>query len=1068
MNGNPVGSDEFASSVFTADPSAIRSTFSRKGASRAGRNLASLLTCLLLMTRWISAQGPTASISGTVRDQTGAVLPSANIQVTNLENGRVRNVVTDAGGRYRVPSLESGTYTVQASLAGFRTTVKTGITLTVGSEAVVDLTTEVGQVSESVTVAAETPLVQTTSAELSGLVGDKEIRDLPLNGRSYEALAFLQPGVAQFAGASTGTIARVANGAGAKMSVSGSPGDYSSFLLDGTDIHDHAGFTPGSVARNNLGVDSILEFRVFTQNYSAEYGRTAGGVVTAVTRSGNNSLHGSVFEFLRNNALDARQFFDRGGTKPFRRNQFGAAAGGPIRRDHTFFFVNYEGLRERLSTTNSSTVPSLDARQGIVRGVNVGVSPAIRPYLNLWSPPNGRDFGDGTAEFLWVFPNPTREDFGSVRIDHQFSEKHYLFGRLSLDDTEMLLPGNQPPFRGAATNRNMFTSLEWKTIFSPRLLNVFRVAYNRTHPILQDAYNPPNQDALSFYPGRLWQISFSPSTGGGAAGAVLSQFGQLDSSPQDFTQNIFQYSDDTDFPRGRHSLRMGFNVERIQNNNIVAPSGGTMSFSDVVSLLQARPSQYVARTLDSSVNAGFRQSLIGYYFQDNVRLGDRLTLNLGLRHEFITIPTEAHGQQASILDVVRDSGPTFGKVWLKNPSLKAFAPRLGFAATPFGEGKPVIRGGFGIYHNQIMGRLYYQYSRSAFFKRGVIANPVFPRPGLESIASGALAYETWDSNPKTPTVYQYNLTVEQQLSAGVVITAGYVGTHGFHWVREIASNIRVPRFLPDGTPFYSGGPRANQAFGNVREIVTDTIANYNSLQLQITRRFSPHFQFQTSYTWSKATADGTAWGSAHTQNTSAVSAIYFDRSADKSLSSLHQSQLLALNSTYRFPGKSLTGFAGFWGNGWETSGILRAASGSPVTLRVGFNRSGDSNSDAPDRPNLRPGRSNNPVLGKVEKWYDPTAFELQPAGFYGNLGRNTVIGPGLVTVDFSLVKTFPIRETHTLTFRSEFFNLFNRANFGIPNRSVFTSSGAYAGNAGVIQELTTPSRQIQFSLRYSF
>src|SRR5881628_2844931 len=359
---------------------------------------------LLFTAGGLYSQAPTATISGIVRDQTGAVLPGVSIQVVNRETGSVRMAMTDEAGRYRVPALEAGTYAIEGTLTGFRKVVKEGVAMTVGSQAVVDLTTEVGQLSENLAVTADVPLVQTASAELSGLVGDKEIRDLPLNGRSYEALAFLQPGVSNFTNSSTGTTAPVANGAGAKMSVAGTPGDYQSFLMDGTDIHDHAGFTPGSVAGNNLGVDAILEFRVLTQNYSAEYGRTAGGVVSAVTRSGTNSIHGSVFEFFRNNALDAREFFDQGGTKPFHRNQFGAAAGGPIRRDKTFFFANYEGLRQNRTQTLPRTILSTAGRQGLLAGRTVQVSGLIKPYLDLLPAPNGRDFSDGTAEFLWVEP----------------------------------------------------------------------------------------------------------------------------------------------------------------------------------------------------------------------------------------------------------------------------------------------------------------------------------------------------------------------------------------------------------------------------------------------------------------------------------------------------------------------------------------------------------------------------------------------------------------------------------------------------------------------------------------
>jgi hypothetical protein len=1036
------------------------------------RMLACVFVSLVAAASMVFSQGPAATISGTVKDQSGAVLPGASVQVTSQETGRSRAVVTDSGGKYRVPALELGTYKVQASLAGFRTTVKSDVLLTVGSEVVVDLTAEVGQVSESVSVTAEVPLVQTSSAELSGLVGDKEIRDLPLNGRSYEALAFLQPGVVQFTSASSGTTARVANGSGNKISVSGTPSDFNSFLLDGTDIHDHAGFTPGSVARNNLGVDSILEFRVFTQNYSSEYGRTAGGVISAVTRSGSNGLHGSLFEFLRNNIVDARQFFDQGGTKPFRRNQFGTAVGGPIKRDRTFFFVNYEGLRERLATTLPNTVPSADAHLGKLPSGTVPVSPLIQPYLAFYPLPNGRNFGDGTAEFLWVTNNPTREDFGSVRVDHQFSNKNYLFGRMSIDDADVGLPGNLPPFAGIVKNRNVFSTMELKTIFTPQLLNVFRVALNRTNPMLDDAFSPANENALKFVPGRKWSITTTLTSGGAGQSGTLAQMGHIDSAPQFFTQNIFQYSDDVDLHRGRHSMRMGVNLERFQNNNIQASQDGSYAFGGLLALLAAQPTQFLARTLDSSINAGFRQWLLGYYFQDDFRVTDRLTLNLGIRHEFVTNPTEVHNQQANLIDVAHDPGPTFGKVFLTNNSLKDVAPRFGFAWTPFGHGKSVIRGGIGTYFNQISGRAYYVYARSAFTKNAVIGDathpPPFPHPGLESVSSGSISLQTWDPRPNTPTVYQYNLTVEQQLSAGVVVTAGYVGSHGSHWIRDTAPNGRVPSFLPDGTPFYTGGSRLNPAIGNVRNVTTDSVGNYNALQFQVTKRFSQRFQFQTSYTWSKSTTDATAWGSAHTLNTAPIALIIFNRHADKSLSSLNQGQVIAVNSTYRLPGNSLTGIRGVLAKGWEMSGILKASSGTPISIQVGSNRSGDSNSDAPDRPNLLPGKSNNPVLGKVDQWYDPKAFGFPAAGFYGNLGRNTVQGPGLATVDFSMVKTFAIRERQTLTLRGEFFNLLNRANFGVPNRTAFTSSGAYAGNAGVIQDLATPSRQIQFGLRYSF
>ena len=1016
---------------------------------------------LLFADRTLYSQAPTATISGVVRDQTGAVLPGVSIQVINRETGGVRMATTDDAGRYRVPALEAGTYAVEGTLTGFRKVVKEGVVLTIGSQAVVDLTTEVGQLSENLAVTADVPLVQTASAELSGLVGDKEIRDLPLNGRSYEALAFLQPGVSNFTNSSTGTTATVANGAGAKMSVAGTPGDYQSFLMDGTDIHDHAGFTPGSVAGNNLGVDAILEFRVLTQNYSAEYGRTAGGVVSAVTRSGTNSFHGSVFEFFRNNALDAREFFDQGGTKPFHRNQFGAAAGGPIRRDKTFLFANYEGLRQNRTQTLSRTILSTAGRQGFLAGRVVQVSPLIKPYLDLLPNPNGRDFADGTAEFLWVAPTQVDEDFTSVRVDHQLSNSQSLFGRVIIDRAQSTQPNTLPPFQSALTSHNLFSTLEHKFIVSPRILNIARVAFNRTDPLLQDQVNLPGDAALRFVPTRTWSINSTV--------AAFADIGHLNSAPQQFAQNIYQYTDDLDIQRGPHSMKLGFNLERIYNNNETQTSQAQYQFTDLASLLQARPNRFVGLTLDSGTTAQFRQLFIGYYFQDDWKVNNALTLNLGMRHEFVTIPTEKHVRQANIRNVFTDNAPTFGAVFTRNPSLHDFAPRFGFAWVPLGERRPVIRGGFGIYYNEIMGRLYYQYARSGFLKTAQINNPSFPNPGLESVSAGNVSYSVWDPQPRTPTVYQYNFTVEQQMPWNTVVTLSYVGSQGRHWIRDRSPNTRLPQFLQNGTPVYSAtAPRINPAFGNIRQIVTDTNAEYNGLQLQVTRRQSNRLVWQTSYTYSSAITGSTAWGAAHTQNTSDIAVNPLDSNFDRSLSSFHVRHMVAVNATYRFPGGGLRGVAGIVGKGWETSTIVSARSGTPFTAQLGFNRSNDGNSDTPERPDLRPGASTNPFIGRVDRWYDPTAFVLPVSGVYGNLGRNTLIGPNLIHVNMSVVKTFPVHEGQTVAFRSEFFNLFNRANFGLPNRFPFLADGSYSGSAGVIQSLATSSRQIQFGLRYSF
>ena len=1030
-----------------------------------------IIVVIMVWSAIAAAQGTTAVILGTVRDATGAVLPGANIQVKNQATGSVRNVATDSGGRYRVPALEVGTYEVQASLAGFSTAVKSTIELTVGSEVMVDLQMQVGEVSQSVTVTGEVPLVNTTNATLSGLVGDKEIRDLPLNGRSYDQLAFLQPGVVKFSFGPSTTSSFVFNGAGVRMSIAGTPLDYVSFLLDGTDLHDYADFTPGAVTQNNLGVDSLLEFRVLTQNYSAEYGRSGGGVITTVSRAGTNSLHGGLFEFIRNSDLDARQFFDVGSAPPFRRNQFGAFAGGPIVRDRTFIFANYEGLRQRLSSTYISTVPDANARTGNLPSGNVAVNPAIQPYLALAPLPNGRDYGDGTAQFFWTFNNPTRQDYGMIRIDHNFSEKYQLFARVTVDEAGVTNPGAQPRFMLVAGSRNSFSTVELKSVLSPQTLNSIRFAFNRTAANGVPSASPAPPANLSFIPGLPWAINFASSTGAGALSSSLSTIGYNPASaPYRFPQNLYQLTDDVYVHHGAHALRMGVNMERIQNNDYENSQSGTYSFGNLTALLNAAPFQFSANTLSSVNGFAYRQWHLGTYVQDDYQLTSRLTLNLGLRYEFTTVPTETHGWRANILNVATDTTRTIGKT-INNPSLHNFEPRFGFAWTPTGKADTVIRGGFGVYHNELMGKLTSTFSENGFTQAVTVANPAFtvPNANLANIPAGSFTYFTANPNLKTPTVYQDNLTVERQLPSDFVVSVGYAGMLGRHWLRLIESNTLPPQFLADGTPFYIvGQPRMNPNFGGVRRILSDANGNYNALQFQVTKSFSHGLRLQSSYTYSKALTDSTGWRPPQQTNTPDASLIFFEPHDDYSASPFSQNQTYSFNSTYRFPGNSLTGLAGTLASGWEMNAIFTAASGIPFTAELTSNQSGDGNLETPDRPNLAPGCSNNPLISNVNKWYNSNCFSFPARGFYGNLGRNTLRAPGLTTLDFALVKNFHLAKERLLTFRAEVFNFLNHPNFGLPNLVVFTSAGVIAGNAGAITTLNTASRQMQFGLRFSF
>src|SRR5881396_2701571 len=466
----------------------------------------SVFAVALLWGTLAYGQTTAGTILGTVSDESGARIPGVAVTVTNRDTGLVRSVTTDEGGRYRAPGLGLGNYEVKAELTGFRTAVRMGIQLTVSAEVVVNLTLSVGVVTEHVTVTGEAPLVEITSATLSGLVDDKKIRDLPLNGRSFEQLAFLQPGVTPYFRGRRETD----QGEGVKMSVSGSRVDSNSFLLDGTNINDQSNNTPGSASGNLLGVEMLREFRVLTGAYSAEYGRYSGGIITAVSKAGGNELHGNVYEFFRNDNLDARNFFDRK-TKPddprlpeFKRNQFGATLGGPIIHDRTFFFGGYEGLRQRKGESRLAIVPNADAHRGILPCPRVrppagftgsrapcndpgtptyavSIDPAVKPFLDLYPLPTGADFGDGTGQ---LFSNPKRpvdEDYTTGRVDHNFSTADSFFVRYTFDRAVQATPTQYPTLAVDSLTRSQYVTLSETRIFSPRVLNTVRLGFNRSY-----------------------------------------------------------------------------------------------------------------------------------------------------------------------------------------------------------------------------------------------------------------------------------------------------------------------------------------------------------------------------------------------------------------------------------------------------------------------------------------------------------------------------------------------------------------------------------------------------------
>jgi hypothetical protein len=1071
-------------------------------------------TCFFFfyLTSTLFAQ-TSSTVTGTVEDQTGALIAGAKVTLRSLETNLTRATATDREGRYVFPELRVGRYEIRAERSGFQPTVQSEINLTIGEKLVINLVMR-PVVREEIDVTSSTPLVNTTSAELSFLVGERAIQELPLNGRNYTDLALLQPGVTSFPLRDGGSV--VAHGLG--MSINGQDIRSNVYLLDGTLQNDFTNGPAGSAASTVLGAETIREFRVESNSYSAEFGRNFGGQINAISKSGSNQFNGTLYYFHRNDNLDARNFFDREplGKPEFKRNQFGGTIGGPIKRDKTFFFFGYESLIERLGRTISTIVPDAKARQGIITSRNpsgsivdtvVGVNPAVRPFLDLFPLPNGSSINNGIgnlAEYFFGFKQTIDQHYIQGRIDHRFNDKHQLFGRYTFDDANQDLPTDFPQFPRSFISRNQFATIEHTWVISPNTINTARFGFSRT-PIGQDVQANVSSDLPPFVPGRRF---FGNIDIGG-----IPRFGPQSSVNVHLTQNVFSFSEGLVHTRGRHLIKVGGLVERYQDN-MVNPtfSLGIYAFSDLSSFLQNRPRQFIGLTPEAQFDRYWRFTLVGLYAQDDYRVNSRLTLNAGLRYEFVTTPFD---RRDIALINLGDPAITPGKLY-RNPSYKNVSPRLGLAWDIFGDGKTSLRAGYGLYFNtNNQQNLIVTVTNPPATPRVVIAsnfnsNPPFivsfPNPPFERGVSSSIRPIEYDlKNPKN---HIYHLSLQRQLPFDTVVTVGYAGTRGLHLLRNTDINTSVPRQLSDNTFFFpNSAPRVNPRFGVIELKKSDGNSWYNALVFEIRKRFSDGLDFQSSYTFSRTIDTTQASTFFSDSNSSTVSALPEPPGLNynKGLSDFHAKHNWVVNFTWELPfAKNLKGAAGALFDGWSIIGIGQMRSGNPLTVFVSSNRSqskwAPSNAATlgPDRPSLAPGYTyESAVLGEPDQYFDPKAFQLQPSGTLGNTGRNAFVGPNLRTFDLAGVKNIrwsKLGEGTRIQFRFEAFNLFNRANFGVPGLQVFagqpfgnndprpdtvnleppltpTSSPRPAtplSSFGRIRTTVTSARQIQFGLRISF
>ncbi len=1017
-----------------------------------------------------AAQTTGAGVEGTIKDPTGGILAGTSLKLRNTRTGATWALTTDAAGRFRAPLLPPGEYDLSISAEDF---VRAGeailerIQLTVGDDARVNLSVSMEPDSPNGRFVAR---INLTSGALSGLVDDKVIRDLPLNGRSFQQLALLQAGVT--ASRSSGTD--VIGGRMPKITINGARPEMNSFLLDGTDINDVYDKTPGSTAGVLLGVEAILEFRVMINSYSAEFGRAAGGVVNAVTRSGENGFHGSVFEFLRNSRMDAKNFFDPdGGPIPqFKRNQFGAAAGGPIRKDRTFFFGTFESLVERLGITGVTAVPDADARRGVLPNRTVPLHPGIPGYLQLFPLPNGDPLGGGVAQYLYSRSQPTAEHLWQGRVDHRISSRDSLFARYTMSAGAVdRQPTNKPPL--AVTHeqtRNQYATLEYQHALSPATVNTARLGFNRS---VQNADNRRTLDipkSLSFVPGE--PFGFFSITG------VVSEMGGDWRMPRLDRLNNYQWENHLLAVRGVSTWKVGFKGQRIQYNSYYFNQrGGFLTFANLENFLQG-----IVLNADVGLpslvdpDRGLRQSLWGSYAQNDLRLKPNFTINLGLRYEFITVPTEVNGKLSNLRHIT-DTAVTIGNPWYSNPSRLNLAPRVGLAWDPFGDGKTAVRAGFGLFYDPILSKYLFLLASVSppFTQRLSIPNAPFPNivanynPGAPRRPSiHAISFD-----PQSPYLLHFNLALQRSLPGGWDITAAYAGSRGVHLFRVGDANLSPATLLNGVKNFQPQLGRRNSAFAAVVQRATDARSYYNALQWSAIKRLSRGLRAQVSYTFSRTLDDAAGNYSQDFNNTPSYSLDFYDRRMDRGLSPFHAKHNLTFHWTYNLPGlRQGPGWGQAAFRNWQVNNITTLQSGHPFNVQVGFNRSGNLNAGITmhERPNVKPGYGGNPVLGGPDRYWDINAFEMTAANQRGNLGRNALIGPGLAGVDLSLTRSFRLHEGWNLQFRAETFNMPNHPNFAEPSgRTTFTSAaGAVAPNWGRITATTSTSRQIQFGLKLSF
>ena len=969
---------------------------SEKASNSVVANLVTIavLAVSFLIPAMVHAQAAGATLSGMVTDPSSAAVPNSNVSIKNTETGISRDVTTNEAGFYNAPNLSPGTYEVSVSAPGFSKLVQPNITLTVGAQQVLNLSLQVGEVTQTLVVPGDGPNVELTSSALTAEVNSVTVRELPLNGRDWSSLAVLQPGTIGIRTqiGTTGTVNRGNRGFGNQLSISGHRPTENNYRVNGISVNDYSNGSPGSVQGAQLGVDAIQEFSVLTANYTAEYGRTSGGVINAITRPGTNNFHGSAYWFLRDEGLDAKSFFDT--TKsPFHRNQFGGSAGGPIQKDKTFIFGDYEAIRQVMGLNSVQLVVPSPAARGIgpngqpaVAVVNGSPLPAsgpgaapnpdptthidrsVLPYLAFYPLPNAGVNGD-TGLFVSSPVQQYSENYATARLDHKFSDKDSVDLVWFFDRSPQITPDAFLESRTQTFSERVLGEVEETHVFSSSVVNNVRFGYSRTNGLVGqpvDALLPIAADTtLGVVPNRPAPIL-------GVSGLATAQGSLGSQTRNNHTQNSYQFYDDAFITKGSHALKLGFSVEGLQYNELsVQRPNGTFNFDSLASFLTNRPTNFILGDPNNSIELGNRIKFFGVYFQDDWHVRSNLTFNLGLRYEPGTLPKEAHNRFTVVQNIYGGQPTAVPSLYQSNPTLKDVEPRVGFAWDPFHNGKTSVRGGFGIF-DVLPGpwESNIQESGSFPFAQTVSAGNLAPGafPTLTGVTLGANRFQAYapDQNPKTNYALNWNLSVQREITRTLTATVGYVGSHTLHspFTTDDSNQVLPTRvaglgdLFPCGAPILNGrcttggGTIIDPNVGQLRPTFYGVEARYAALEAQLRKSLSHGLQLQGSYTWSKC-YDNSSSGDIGDPYQNSLSSLPF-------FASLDRLALCDFNITHNFvgnwiwdvpsPPKSASAIVSRLGGGWELGGIITASTGSPFTPILGGDPLGQNSSDPFDFP----------------------------------------------------------------------------------------------------------------------